>query len=124
MQSQKLINLCSFLLGVFILSACEYTTIRPELPSPVKVSFKNDIIPIFNSGCNAPGCHNSTGPKPDLTPANAYQSLMDNNIVIPGNGSQSTLWVVLQPNGIMGAYGNAKNNATIKSWIDQGAENN
>lgn len=123
MQKKKLINVFAILMGLFLLSACEYTTITPDTP-PQEVKFQTDIMPIFNSGCNNAGCHNSNGPSPDLTPANAYQSLINENMVIPGNGKESLLYVALQPGGVMAAYGSAKNNALIKSWIDLGAENN
>jgi len=125
MQKKKFFNLVSILIGILFLSACEYATITPDGPAPgQKVSFQTDIIPIFNSGCNNAGCHNSTGPKPDLTPTNAYQSLVENNMVVAGKGSESLLYTALQQGGVMAAYGSAKNNALIKNWIDQGAENN
>ena len=124
MQKQKLINFISILLGIIFLTACEYATIHPEVPNPeTKVSFEKDIEPIFIS-CNGAGCHNGSGPQPDLRTDFAYQSLVDNAFVIPFNGSGSILYQSLQSGGVMAAYGNAKNNATIKNWIDQGAENN
>jgi len=125
MQKKKFFNLVSILMGILFLSACEYATITPDVPSPdQKVHFQADIIPIFNNGCNHVGCHNATGPKPDLTVTGAYQSLMDNHMVVPGKSGESILYTALQPGGVMSTYGNAKNNALIKNWIDQGAENN
>jgi len=124
MQKQKQINFISILLGIFFLTACEYATIHPDVPSPdVKVSFQTEVVPIFAT-CNGAGCHNGSGPKPDLRADKAYQSLIDNAMVIPFNGNGSILYQVLLPSGVMAAYGNSTNNAIIKNWIDQGAENN
>ncbi|MEI6455192.1 MAG: hypothetical protein WCO93_02795 [bacterium] len=124
MQKQVLINSISILVGILFLTACEYTVIKPEPVNPNDtVSFSLNVQPIFER-CNGAGCHVGSGPKPDLAPANAYKSLMDNGFVIPSNGAGSILYTCLQAGGVMAAYGNTKDNGTIKTWIDQGAKNN
>jgi len=124
MQKLVLINCISILVGIFFLTACEYAKIEPEpVNTSDTVSFSLNVQPIFTR-CNSGPCHTSSGPKPDLTPANAYQSLMDNAFVIPFNGAGSILYTCLNTGGVMASYGNSKDNTTIKTWIDQGAKNN
>jgi hypothetical protein len=119
---KKLLNF-GFFLGIVLLAACEYETIIPDVPSPdVPVSFSTDLIPIFNKSCN--GCHAAGGPKPDLTPANAYNSLVENNEFIPNNADQSILYLKCTPSGSMAPYINASELQLIKNWINQGGKNN
>ena len=60
------------------MNACYYDQVIP-VEKPVEdvgvVTFSADIIPIFNTSCNAIGCHSAGGQKPNLTSANAYTSL-------------------------------------------------
>ncbi len=127
MQKRMLFNLLSVLLGIYLFSACEYVTITPEPPVPPKpgdsTSFSLKVQPIFNGGCNKSGCHMGTV-APDLRDGKAWQSLMDNSCVVPGNGAGSLLYTILQPGQSMSVYGNPTDNATIKQWINEGAKNN
>jgi hypothetical protein len=120
------------MLGLFIagfalvLASCEYDHPVPE-PQPVitdTISFSGDIIPFFNASCNVSGCHTQGGFDPDLSPANAYQSIMSGNLVDVNNPESSELYKAIIPGGSMGNYGNTQSNAEVLAWIKQGALNN
>jgi hypothetical protein len=123
---KRILNLLMIMMGVALLAACEYATITPPAVPPVTktVSFATDIIPIFNASCNMSGCHATGNVSPDLTAANAYQSLMDNNYVIAGNSAGSILYTEVAPGGGMNSFLSADDVSLIKAWIDQGAKNN
>ncbi|MCK9421077.1 MAG: hypothetical protein M0Q38_00575 [Bacteroidales bacterium] len=129
MQKNKLIHLLSFLFGVFLLSACEYATTKPDVPPPPppgdSTSFSLKVQPIFNATCTRSGCHDGRV-TPDLRSGKSYEALMsmEPETVIPFHGADSELYKILQPGGSMASYGNPTDNATIKFWIDEGAKNN
>jgi hypothetical protein len=128
MQTKQLINFISFLLGIFILSSCEYATIMPDIPPPPppgdSTSFSLKVQPVFdNNTCWRVGCHNGSV-APDLRKDKSYKSLFDNNMVIPFNSAGSILYTCLNTGGVMASYGNPIDNTTIKYWIDEGAKNN
>ncbi|MEQ1797582.1 MAG: hypothetical protein ABL872_06500, partial [Lacibacter sp.] len=56
------------------------------------VSYAEDIVPIFNSSCNASGCHNSGGKSPDLSAGNSYNALIAGNYVDKGAAENSVLY--------------------------------
>jgi hypothetical protein len=126
MQKNKLINLMAMLLGLFLFGACEYASIEPEGPPPPPppgdtTSFSLEVQPIFNQNCV--GCH-SGSTDPDLRQGKSYQSLIDNNMVVPTKPNESILYTCLISGGVMASYGNTTNNATIYNWILEGAKNN
>ena len=126
MQKNKLINLISVLLGIFLLGACEYASIKPEAAPPPpppgdSTSYSLKVQPIFNANCKT--CHNGSV-APDLREGKSYQSLFDNNLVVKFNPEESELYKVLQPGGVMAGFGNTNDNATIYYWIKEGAKNN
>ena len=91
------------------------------------VSFKSDIITIFNNSCNVSGCHNTGGKAPDLTSANAYNSLMNGNYINTENPETSELyqWMTGKRASPMPLSGiNKDYNALVIAWIKQGALNN
>ena len=109
-------------MGILFLSACEYATIHPDLPSPDQpVYYSSDIqSPIFNkkcAGCHQPG--HSSGL--DLTAANSYNSLMNGNFIDTINPSQSKLYTKM-----VTGHGNASATEAqlVLNWIIQGAKNN
>jgi hypothetical protein len=130
MQKKKIFNLFSVLLGIFLLSACEYATIKPDVPPPPppgdSTSFSLKVQPVFDSHtCARAMCHNGAV-APDLRPGKSYASLVgtESHYVIPFNSAGSELYTVLLPGGIMASYSNTTDNTTIKYWIDEGAKNN
>jgi hypothetical protein len=91
------------------------------------VTFSNDLIPIFSKSCSLSGCHTSGGKSPDLSAANAYNSLKIGNYFNTGNPVNSViyLWLTgkkttqMPPTGLNKDY-----NALVLAWIKQGANNN
>ncbi len=126
-------NIISLLLltgaSIFFLGSCykNKTVIldAPEVSRPV--TFSQDIIPIFNSSCNMSGCHSSGGKTPDLTLANAFNSLTVGDYLNKEDAASSTLylWVTGKKSTPMPVGGiNKEYNALILAWIKQGAQNN
>ena len=125
MKRTNIINLLLLLvMVVLITNSCEYEYIQPEgAPIPDVVSFSTDIIPIFNSSCNTGPCHSTGGESPDLTAANAYQSLFDNNLIDTAQPENSILYQEISSGG-MKSYSTSSNTELILTWIKQGAKNN
>lgn len=91
------------------------------------VSFTGDILAIFNSSCNMSGCHSPGGKSPDLTAANAYNSLSNGGYINTSNPQASTLylWMTGKKGTPMPVSGvNKEYNALVLAWIKQGAINN
>jgi hypothetical protein len=120
-------------LGLFLLSlgGCYYDEV---LPNDLKiiddvvgdVSFSADIIPIFNQSCNISGCHNSGGQQPDLSPANAYNSLINGQYVNTADPEQSEIYQWMRGNRSLPmplSGSNPTYNANVLAWIRQGAKN-
>ena len=117
-------TLLLIVLAGFILVSCEYEWIQPEKkPIPETVSFSNDIIPIFNNGCNTSVCHGPGSKPPDLSPDNAYNSLMDGGYVDTTTPEASILYTSMK-SGSMKFYTTPGDEDLILAWIEQGAENN
>jgi len=121
------IGVVSIAIMAFAVS-CKYDEVLPIKPDPgVQVSFSEDIIPIFNASCNTSGCHNGSGPSPDLSMTAAYVSLWDGGYIdtIMPEASELYLWMS-GLNGLpMPVEGvNATYNATVLQWIIQGAQEN
>jgi hypothetical protein len=70
------------------------------------------------------GCHNQGGFDPDLSPSNAYQSIMSNNLVNVSNPESSELFISIMPGGSMASFSTTEENAMVLAWIKQGALNN
>jgi len=96
-----------------------------EITRPV--SFSQDMIPIFNKSCALSGCHATKEKTPDLSAANAYNSLTVGNYYNTADPEHSViyLWMTgkkstpMPPTGINKDY-----NALMLAWIKQGAQNN
>lgn len=131
----SLLIIASVILTLGSLESCysdEYIIETEPIDTTRIVSFSNDIVPVFELKCNDSSCHASGAVEPDLTPANAYQSLLDGNFVDinsdpldPGN-SELYLWLVgaggrlvMPPTGT-----DPDLNAKVLSWIFQGAMDN
>jgi hypothetical protein len=122
----------NFIFAAFLLLAfwqgCYYEEILPDLPPPgEELSFSDEIIPIFNSSCNTSGCHATGDIAPDLSAANAYQSLLAGDYIDTDNPEQSELYQWLSGNRRLSmplSGPDATINATVLLWIEQGAQNN
>lgn len=112
--------------GFLLLSSCYYDSRDaediPDVPVPEGVSFSDDVQPILNQ-CTQ--CHNGTTP-PDLREGNSYNALVP-AYVEEGNADGSLLYQNLPGVGHpinVGFTLSAEEIATIRGWIEQGAENN
>lgn len=125
---KNLIRLLGVLFVILSMSSCYYDDILEDAgPIEADISFENDIISIFDASCNIAGCHNSGGIAPDLTPTNAFNSLISNGYIDINNpvNSELYLWVSGQkstPMPVSGVDPVIRN--TILAWIEQGAQNN
>ncbi len=114
---------------LFLLPGCykDKTVIIDSGPAITRtVTFSNDIIPIFSKSCALSGCHISGGHVPDLSTANAYNSLKVGNYFNTNNpeGSVIYLWLTGKKSTQMPVGGLDKNiNAMVLAWIKQGAKN-
>lgn len=108
-----------------LLSGCEYEYIQEPVLPPIttELKFSTEILPIFNEKCNTSGCHATGGIAPDLSPANAYNSLMTGGYVSTEDPSGSVLYHVITT-GSMKSFSTAEYNQKILTWIEQGAKNN
>lgn len=114
------------------------TTTPTPTPAPT-VSLATDIQPIFNANCI--GCHSATGVAGFLSLASgaAYGNLVNKpatktsgTLVIPGNSANSVLYQRISNVGLpagaaqmpIGSVLSAANQNLVKTWIDQGANNN
>ena len=94
----------------------------PPPPPPPAVSYADDVQPYFNSNCT--GCHGGSNPQKgvDLT---SYQQVMAGGdggaIVIPENPDESVLVQQLE-DGHRNQL--ASDIARIRTWIQEGAQNN
>lgn len=116
--------------AVFVLSGCyKNKTVLFDTGEEITrtVTFSNDIIPILNSSCNVSGCHNAGGKAPDLSAANAYNSLTGAGYINTDNAPASELymWMMGKRGTPMPVSGTNKDyNALVLAWIKQGAQNN
>ncbi|MDP4261763.1 MAG: hypothetical protein Q8941_04470 [Bacteroidota bacterium] len=115
---------------LFLLPGCyrDKTVIFDTGPEITRaVTFSNDIIPIFTKSCSLSGCHVTGGHVPDLSAANAYNSLKIGNYFNTADPVNSViyLWLTgkkstqMPPGGLNRDY-----NALVLAWIKQGANNN
>lgn len=113
---------------VSMVTGCYYDQVIPEEPEiDIEVSFSQDIIPIFNTTCNAVGCHSTGGQTPDLTASNAFNSLESGGYIDRSNPPASELYQWMAgnrtiPMPISGS--NPKDNALVLKWIEQSALEN
>lgn len=109
--------------------SCSYDQHLPEEEPVVtdSVYFADDILPIFNMSCNTSGCHNSGGVAPDLSPGNAYNSLIEGGYIDTQNPDNSELlqWMRGNRKLNMPLEGpDPEYNSLVLAWITQGALNN
>jgi hypothetical protein len=125
---KNIIRLLGVLMVILSLSGCYYDDILEDVgPIEDDISFESDIISIFDASCNMTGCHISGGTAPDLTPPNAFNSLISNGYIDINNpvNSELYLWVSGQKGTTMPVSGtDATISNTILAWIEQGALNN
>ncbi|MBE0638873.1 MAG: hypothetical protein IH598_10165 [Bacteroidales bacterium] len=105
------------------LISCEYEFIEVAPPDPtVEVKFSTDIVPIFSEN-NCINCHKTGGTSPDLTAANAYNSI-NPDLVNLSNPELSTIYVTPGPSGNHSVKYTPGQASLVLEWIKQGAKNN
>jgi len=124
-----------FLFSVSVLFSCSHQQSNRVVQAPCNlpdtVSFKNDVVPVFELSCNEAGCHSGTNTssrgRVNLEPAYAYNDLFKQHLIDTLNPTQSQLYQRLvstsssMPPGI---YLDNCSIQTILTWIEQGAKNN
>jgi len=129
----KKIAILSGLFAVIMvaITGCSKTStvvINPGSSITETMSFKTDIIPLFNNSCAKSGCHAAGAKAPDLTEANAFKALTDGSYIKANDPDNSVLmlWLNGKKSPVMplGAGPDEKINAKIYAWIKQGAKNN
>lgn len=127
MYSKLLVVVCFLVICLFSVTSCEYEVIEFEKVDPtIPVSFSTDIMPIFNSNnCNVAGCHSVGFSILDLSAANAYNDLFAKNLIDKTVPASSKLYLKLSETGSTHAgRSTPTQQATILTWIEQGAKNN
>lgn len=117
--------------AVLSLAGCYKTTTLLVDNTPAitqTVSFSTDILPLLTANCAKSGCHNGSI-SPNLTSANAFNSLVNGNFTNAATPANSLvyLWLTGKESATMplGASNNPSNiNGFILAWITQGAKNN
>lgn len=116
---------------IITITGCYKTStvvINPGSSITETMSFKTDIVPLFNTSCAKAGCHIAGAKNPDLTESNAYKALIDGSYIKANDPDNSVLmlWLTGKKSPVMpmGAGPDEKINAKIYAWIKQGAKNN
>ncbi|MTI86626.1 MAG: hypothetical protein FH748_01515 [Balneolaceae bacterium] len=103
---------------------------------PEDISYADDIQPIFNQSCGGSGCH--VGSAQNNVDLSSYSSTINSvgasygiNIVAPGDPDGSPLVDKIESNPdkgsrmpLTGGFLSANQIATIRAWIEAGAEDN
>nr|WP_321357427.1 hypothetical protein [uncultured Draconibacterium sp.] len=119
-------TLLSLIVLAIIMSGCAYNwiveeeVIDPGDPDAPDVSFSAEIAPIFDSKCTT--CHYTGNQNPDLTPANAYNSINSNRYVNTSDPESSLIYT--KPLSSHSQTYSTAEAALVLTWITQGAQNN
>ena len=124
---KKIIILLGLLVGF---SACQYEFIELPIPPPIDtttdLSFATEIVPIFIAGNNCIVCHDVGKTAPDLSAANAYQSLVSGSYVVSNDPASSIIYTYINPDATTHAWKvyTSYEAELIFTWINQGAQDN
>lgn len=109
---------------ITLFSGCEYDFVDPGfVPITTTLSYATDIQPIFDASCNMSGCHAANAFDPDLSAANSYNSLIQENLVNVDEPASSAIYISMS-SGSMKSFANPNQANLILTWIKQGALNN
>ena len=123
-MKRLVIVLIPVMLIMTMLASCEYDSVEPvEIDPDTEISFKDDIIPVFNESCNSSGCHATGDWAPDLTTENAYEALFAGDFIDTTNPENSDLYKAMN-SGSMTTYSTPGDTQLILTWIEQGADDN
>ena len=122
---RKLIFILTLFAGFTLWQSCEYDWVETEpVITPDTVSFSQNIIPIFERGCNAGVCHGDGGKNPILTTSDAYNSLTTGGYVDTATPENSIIYTEMADGGEMNKYTQYGDSDLVLKWIQQGALNN
>jgi len=127
----QVIVVTGFVLPFVLVFGCEDTTgpgadiVFPD----VNVSYSQHVQPLFNQTCTLSGCHNDASMASNLS-LTSYQNLTQRpEIVVPGDPEQSILYLRIE--GRLGRQMplnrpplTTNQREGIRTWIEEGAENN
>ncbi len=108
------------------------TTVNGNPCNPDTVYFENDILPLLNSSCAIPGCHDAITAEEGVV-LNNYNNIINTGDVQPGDPSESKIFKTItesDPGDRMPPPGSGVTTLTpdqimdIFTWIQQGALNN
>lgn len=104
----------------------EVTPPDPDKPDTTAISFKAEIIPIWNDGDFCTSCHTTGKTAPDLSADNAYQAINNSRYINKSTPEESLIYTYTHPdtNTHMRKKYNSLQAAKILKWIQQGAKNN
>lgn len=109
-------------------TGCYKDIIKPEFAAdpegpPQRVSFKNELAPLFNTNCALAGCHVSGAHKPYLALDISYTEIVNGGFVNTAVPKESRLYQMVY--GSMAQYIPAKaDKQKVYDWIRNGAPNN
>lgn len=115
---------------LLFMASCEYAWItypEPVPPDPTDtIFFSTKIVPIFTSGDNCTSCHKTGGTPPDLTEANAYNSIIDGNLVDLETPANSIIYDYPSPQSSSHSWKKytVDESNLVLGWISQGALDN
>jgi len=110
---------------MMMITSCEYGFVEFEQPEIIEdISFANDIVPIFNNKCNTTGCHSVGHFALDLSPENAYEDIINKNLVDTNNPELSVLYVKISQPGTHDNRSVPSEQLNILQWIKDGAKDN
>ncbi len=127
MKSTYKISLFVMLAASLFFASCQYDFVAtPAPPDPGDtLSFSAEIIPIFTAKCVA--CHGVNAEAPDLTAANAFNSIQSMGLIDATTPADSKIYMYPNP-AITGTHAWKKYTdseaALVLLWIEQGALNN
>ena len=125
MKNIKILAIAILGMMALVSTSCTYEDlIKPKVEVPDSVSYNINILPIFNSSCNVPGCHNKGGIPPNLSESDAYTTLIFFGYVDPEVPAEENELYDKIANGSMKQYATDQERALILSWIEQGALDN
>jgi hypothetical protein len=126
MQKKIFGGLFMFLVGIMIFASCAKDTVvvpQSNINPSIKISFADTIQPIFTADCAIPNCH-SGSVNPNLSAGQAYSSLTSGHYINTSSPSQSMIYAVMAPGGIMSNHCTVDQADLVLAWIKQGALNN
>jgi len=125
MQKKIFGGLFMFLVGIMIFVSCAKDTVvvTSNINPGIKISFKDTIQPIFTASCATSNCH-SGSVNPNLSAGQAYSSLTSGHYINTSSPSQSMIYTVMAPGGVMSNHCTVDQADLVRAWIKQGALNN